>query len=92
MFKNRCEQCYQDIRKAAPLWYALFKHRGQKRAEDWVKERLVPGEWDSEASTQIVDVVKRNSNGSWIQSALDVTHMVKNVIRNSVKSVQPPTI
>lgn len=91
-FENKCRDIYYDVRRCSPLWYSLLQHLGPNKVSKWVSERLVPGEWDSEASTQIVDVVKRNSNGSWIQSALDVTHMVKNVIRNSVKSVQPPTI
>ncbi len=76
-FKNRCEQCYQDIRKAAPLWYALFKHRGRERAEKWVKERLVPGEW-STSTTQIVDIVHRSSgSGSWMQNVIDVARAAR---------------
>lgn len=76
-FKDRCEQCYQDIRKAAPLWYALFKHKGKERAERWVKERLVPGEW-STSTTQIVDIVHRSSGtGSWMQNVIDIARAAK---------------
>lgn len=91
-FENKCRDIYYNVRRCSPLWYSLLQHLGPNKVSKWVSERLVPGEWDSEASTQIVDVVKRNSSGSWIQSALDITHMVKNVFRNSIKSVQPPTI
>ena len=85
-FEERCKSIYSKVRRCSPLWYSIFYHLGPNKVSKWVSERLVPGEWDSEACTQIIDVVKRNSKGSWVQSALDVSHMLKNVIKNTISA------
>ena len=80
-FSERCEAIYKCVRKAAPLWYALFKHRiGEERAYQWISERLIPGEFDSAAATKIVDIVHRNSSTSWVRSILDTTRVVRKSI------------
>lgn len=86
VFEKKCRVIYSKVRRCSPLWYSIFHHLGPNKVSKWVSERLVPGEWDSEACTQIIDVVKRNSQGSWIQSALDVSHMLKNIIKNNISA------
>ena len=81
-FSEQCELIYSKVRKAAPLWYALFKHRGEEMAYKWVGERLIPGEFDSASATKIVDIVHRNSSTSWVQHILDTSRVMRKTIRN----------
>lgn len=76
-FSQHCEHIYGKVRKAAPLWYALFKHKGEEMAHKWVGERLIPGEFDTASATQIVDIVHKNSSTSIIQHILDTTRVVR---------------
>ena len=79
-FGQQCEAIYSKVRSAAPLWYALFKHRGAEMAHRWVAERLIPGEFDTASATQIVDIVHKNSSTGWIQHLLDTTRVVRKSI------------
>ena len=79
-FSHQCEYIYSKVRKAAPLWYALFKHKGAEMAHQWVGERLIPGEFDTASATQIVDIVHKNSSTSIIQQILDTTRVVRKTI------------
>lgn len=79
-FSQQCEHIYGKVRKAAPLWYALFKHKGEEMAHQWVGERLIPGEFDTASATQIVDIVHKNSSTSFIQHILDTTRVVRKSI------------
>ncbi len=82
-FSEQCEEIYSKVRKAAPLWYALFRHRGEEQAHKWVATRLIPGEFDSE--TKIVDIVHRNTSTSLIQQILDTTRMVKKSLSSKLR-------
>lgn len=79
-FGRQCEAIYGKVRKAAPLWYALFKHYGNEKAHKWVGERLIPGEFDTASATQIVDIVHKNSSTSILQHILDTTRVVRKSI------------
>ena len=86
IFSNQCEEIYTKIRRAAPLWYALFKHKGESMAHKWVGERLIPGEFDTARATRIVDIVHRNSSTSWVQHILDTSRLVRKTITKQFKN------
>lgn len=81
IFSDQCEKIYTKVRKAAPLWYALFKHRGEEMANKWVGERLIPGEFDTASATKIVDIVHRNSSTSWVQHILDTSRVMRKTLK-----------
>ena len=43
-----------------------------------VIERLVPGEFDDESSTQIVEIVDKSSSESYMSRFSDLTHHIAN--------------
>ena len=53
-----------------------------------VIERLVPGESDKEASMQIINIVERSSQGSFVQNLAEWSHSIGNTFRNIKNSVQ----
>ena len=92
-FKSNCKKAYRKIRLRSSLWYMLltyltfsipsidnFKYTYEK-IKNHVIERLVPGENDMEASTQIIDIVEKSSNNNWGQQISEWSHIVGNEFR-----------
>ena len=93
-FKRDCKEAYKRLRLRSSLWYILLTYLvftvpsidNYKYTKDIIKnhviERLIPGETDTEASMQIIDIVERSSNSSWGQSVAEWTHILGNQFRH----------
>ena len=53
----------------------------EEMIKNHVIERLVPGEKDSEASMQIIDIVERSSRSSWGENIAEWSHSIGNELR-----------
>ena len=87
-FKSKCIKIYKKIRKYSNLWFLLLSYLAFNEPmiddfwDDYIKikkhviERLVPGEFDDESSTQIVEIVEKSSGDSYVQRFTDLTHSI----------------
>ena len=75
------------IRKFAPFWYQIFKYLNKfsdinlNIIESHIRDRLIPGEFDTDPSMQIINILQKNTN-SWLDSISDITHNLKNNFMN----------
>lgn len=93
-FKSKCIKIYKKIRKYSNLWFLLLSYlafnepiiddffNDYNKIKQHVIERLVPGEFDDESSTQIVDIVEKSSGDSYLQKFTDFTHDMANKTKN----------
>lgn len=89
-FKTKCINVYKKIRKHSSLWFLLLSYLSFNEPEiddfydkydiikEHVIERLVPGEFDDESSTQIVEIVDKSSNESYMSKLSDLSHHIAN--------------
>ena len=87
-FQELCSDVYQQLRSKSSFWYCMLVylsdacprigHFGgdRHRIQQHVLERLCPGELDTQASMQIVDILKRSSNDSWKMWGADTAHSI----------------
>ena len=85
-FQELCSDVYRKLRTKSSFWYCLLMYLAdasprivnfwgeRARIQQHVLERLCPGELDSEASMQIVDIVKRSSHDTWKLWGVDTAH------------------
>ena len=93
IFKTQCKEAYKKIRLRSSLWYILLTYLvfsvpsidyykyNEEMIKNHVIERLVPGEKDSEASMQIIDIVERSSRSSWGENIAEWSHSIGNELR-----------
>ena len=93
MFKIQCKEAYKKIRLRSSLWYILLTYLvfsvpsidyykyNEEMIKNHVIERLVPGEKDSEASMQIIDIVERSSRSNWGENIAEWSHSIGNELR-----------
>ena len=93
IFKTQCTNAYKKIRLRSSLWYVLLTYLvfsipsidyykyNEESIKNHVIERLVPGEKDSEASMQIIDIVERSSRNSWSENFAEWSHSIGNELR-----------
>ena len=98
-FKKKCQKAYKLIRSRSSLWFVLLKYLnfamptidnfkyGIKEIKDHVIERLVPGENDSEASMQIVQILDRSSHENWRYGLAEWSHSIGNELRKIKENV-----
>ena len=101
VFKRQCTEAYKLLRQRSSLWYILLTYLvftipsidnykyGKNEIKNHVIERLIPGENDTQASMQIIDIVERSSSGSWGQNLSEWSHSIGNQLRN-IKDTLPP--
>ena len=89
-FKRKCISVYKKIRKYSSFWYLLLTYLAFNEPfidnfydkysiiKKHVIERLVPGEFDDESSTQIVEIVDKSSSESYMSRFSDLTHHIAN--------------
>lgn len=86
-FQHICQTSYNKIRKFAPFWYQIFKYLNKfsdinlNIIESHIRDRLIPGEFDTDPSMQIINILQKNTN-SWLDSISDITHNLKNNFMN----------
>lgn len=85
-FQELCSDVYQQLRCQSSFWYCMLVYLAEacprighfggdrQRIQQHVLERLCPGELDTQASMQIVDILKRSSNDSWKMWGADKAH------------------
>ena len=54
----------------------------KKVIENHIIEKLLPGENDTQASMQIIDIVERSSKTTWAQNLADFSHKVSNTFKD----------
>ena len=93
IFKKNCTDAYKIIRTRSSLWFILLKYLhfsiptidnfkyGITEIKNHVIERLVPGENDTEASLQIVEILERSSHENWKYGIAEWTHSIGNEFR-----------
>jgi len=93
-FKKDCSLAYKNIRLRSSLWYILLSYLvfsvpsidcykyTEVDIKNHIIERLLPGENDMEASTQIIDIVDRSSRSNWKQNLSDITHKISNTLKD----------
>lgn len=93
LFKIQCKEAYKKIRLRSSLWYILLTYLvfsvpsidyykyNEEMIKNHVIERLVPGEKDSEASMQIIDIVERSSRSNWGENIAEWSHSIGNELR-----------
>jgi hypothetical protein len=96
-FQKKCTYVYNKIRMRSSLWYFLLSYLyfsvpiidinnyTEVRIKNHIIERLLPGENDKEASTQIIDIVDRSSKTSWSQNLAEFSHKIGNTLREATQ-------
>ena len=91
--KVNCTDAYQRIRLRSSLWYILLSYLefstpvidnykySKKMIQNHIIEKLLPGENDTQASMQIIDIVEKSSQGNWKQNLADFSHKVSNTLK-----------
>ena len=92
--KKNCTKAYQKLRRRSSLWYMLLSYLefsvpvidnykyNKKVIENHIIEKLLPGENDTQASMQIIDIVERSSKTTWTQNLADFSHKVSNTLKD----------
>jgi len=92
--KKDCTEAYKHIRLRTSLWYILLSYLEfsapvidnykytKKSIENHIIEKLLPGENDTQASMQIVNIVERSSKSNWTQNLADFSHKVGNTLKD----------
>ena len=92
--KKNCTLAYQRIRLRSSLWYILLSYLEfsvpvidnykytKKAIENHIIEKLLPGENETQASMQIIDIVERSSKSTWKQNLADLSHKVSNTLKD----------
>ena len=85
------------MRLRSSLWYILLSYLNfslpsidafkytKLVIKNHIIERLLPGENNSEASMQIIDIVDRSSKTSWTQNIAEFTHKISNTFREATQ-------
>lgn len=97
IFKENCSLAYKKMRLRSSLWYILLSYLNfslpsidafkytKLVIKNHIIERLLPGENNSEASMQIIDIVDRSSKTSWTQNIAEFTHKISNTLREATQ-------
>lgn len=93
-FMDRCKKCYKKVRQHSNLWYLLFlflvtckpsiREYDNKLIfiKDHVIEKLIPGETNTEADMQIVNIVERSSDMTIKNGIYEWSHYLSNNIKD----------
>ena len=87
-FQRECEQAYVKIRQRSNLWYFLFMYLhlkypdkySEKDVESYLIDKLVPGESNINANTEIVKIIRNSSELYFSKYVTNWTHDIsKNI-------------
>ena len=88
-FQQFTKEAYKKVRKLAPFWYSLFTYLATaqppinphandfKSIKKFCEERLMISYTDEETGVAIVQIVNKNSSGSWRQQFSDYSHALR---------------
>ena len=87
-FQRECEQAYVKIRQRNNLWYFLFMYLHLKYPQKYIKEevesylidKLVPGESNVNANTEIVKIIQNSSEVYFSKYFTNWTHDISRQI------------
>ena len=95
-FQRLCVEAFTIVRSYPRLWYTcldLLTHIHASvsvtRIRNHVNQRFVPGEFDSQQASRVLDIVKTASGTSWANMAADWSHSTRNFLRSLI--ITPPT-
>jgi len=98
-FKDICGKMYKKIRKRSGLWYMLLSYlsfieppiypyyNNNELIKNYVIDKLIPGEFDEECSSQISNIVEKSSNPSYMEQLSDISHQFGNKVKNVYNSI-----
>ena len=93
IFKLNCSKAYKEIRSRSSLWFILLMflafnkpdiipyNNNYEFIKKYIIDRLVPGEFDDESSSQIIEIIERSSNESLVEKLSDFSHYTANNIK-----------
>lgn len=88
-FQHFTKEAYKKVRKLAPFWYSLFTYLATAQPpikphvndlqsiKKFCEERLMISYTDEETGVAIVQIVNKNSSGSWRQQFSDYSHALR---------------
>lgn len=95
-FQQFTKDGYKHVRKLAPFWYTLYTYlavceppiyphaNDLKAIKKFCEERLMISYSDEEMEVAIVEIVNKNSSGSWRQQLSDYSHSFRTSITDLI--------